>query len=44
MIKITHSCGFFSCCSVRLEMIINYTNKNKKLPDIVDSSEQFEMV
>jgi hypothetical protein len=41
MIKVTHSCGFFSCCSVKLHYIIEYFNKEKKLPDYVDSSEQF---
>ena len=40
---ITHSCGFFSCCSVRLCKIINYFNVNKKLPDNIDSSQQYQM-
>jgi hypothetical protein len=40
-LKITHSCGFFSCCSVRLSEIIGYFNSNQKLPEIVDSSEQY---
>jgi hypothetical protein len=42
MLKITHNAGFFSCCSVKLDRIVNFINSNKKLPDIVDSSEQFE--
>jgi len=42
MIKITHSCGFFSCCSVKLHSIVDFINANKKLPDCVDSSEQFK--
>ena len=42
-IKITHNAGFFSCCSVRLSEIIDFINSNKRLPDNVDSSEQFEI-
>jgi len=38
----THSSGFFSCCSVKLDNIIGYFNTYKKLPEIVDSSKQFE--
>jgi hypothetical protein len=34
--------GFFSCCSTRLEKIIEYFNLNKVLPDEVDSSDQFK--
>lgn len=41
MIKVTHNSGFFSCCSVKLNMIADYINSDKKLPDNVDSSEQF---
>ena len=37
-----HNAGFFSCCSVRLHDIVAYYNKNKQLPDIVDSSVQFK--
>lgn len=33
--------GFFSCCSVKLDNIIQYYNIYKKLPN-VDSSKQFE--
>ena len=40
-LKIRHSCGFFSCCSVRLHEIVAYINKEKQLPLSVDSSEQF---
>lgn len=43
MIKITHNAGFFSCCSVKLTNIVEYINLNKKIPDIVDSSKQFEL-
>jgi hypothetical protein len=40
-IIITHNAGFFSCCSVKLSNIINFFNNNKKLPEHVDSSAQF---
>jgi len=44
MLKITHTnAGFFSCCSKRLDNIVEFINKNKKLPDDVDSSEQFSL-
>ncbi len=42
MLTVTHSYGFFSCCSVRLHDIIHYVNSNKKLPESVDSSQQFD--
>jgi len=35
-LNISHNFGFFSCCSVRLHFIIDYFNKNKKLPENVD--------
>jgi hypothetical protein len=38
---ITHDCGFFSCCSVKLNNIVDYINKNKNLPYKVDGSRQF---
>lgn len=38
---ITHNVGFFSCCSVRLDRIVNYFNENKYLPNIVDTSNSF---
>jgi len=41
MIKITHNAGFFSCCNVKLFEIVKFINSNKKLPNNVDSSEQF---
>ena len=34
--------GFFSCCTVKLNAIIDFINTNKKLPETVDSSEQFK--
>lgn len=37
-----HNAGFFSCCSVKLNDIIDYINLNSKLPDYVDSSSQFK--
>ena len=42
IIKITHNAGFFSCCSVRLTEIVKFINLHNKLPDIVDSSQQFQ--
>ena len=41
MIKATHNAGFFSCCSVKLSQIVKFINSNKKIPDIVDSSQQY---
>jgi len=41
MLKVTHNSGFFSCCSVRLQEIIDFLNNNRQLPEIVDSSVQF---
>jgi len=41
MIKIEDNAGFFSCCSIKLTEIVNFINSNKRLPDNVDSSEQF---
>lgn len=42
MLKSTHNAGFFSCCSVKLGDIVCFINSNQKLPDSVDSSQQFE--
>jgi hypothetical protein len=42
MIKTKHYAGFFSSCSVKLTQIVDFINLNKKLPDVVDSSELFE--
>lgn len=42
VLKVTHNAGFFSCCTIRLMKIIDFFNENGKLPDIVDSSEQFQ--
>jgi len=39
---ISHNAGFFSCCNIRLERIIEYINKHKTLEFNVDSSKQFE--
>ena len=43
VLKITHNAGFFSCCSIKLKKIIEYYNNNKKIPNKVDSSEQFKL-
>jgi hypothetical protein len=40
-VKINHNAGFFSCCSVKLDKIVEYINKNKKIPLFIDSSQQF---
>jgi hypothetical protein len=37
-----HNAGFFSCCSVKLHMIVSYINNNLKLPNLVDSSNSFD--
>jgi hypothetical protein len=42
-IKVIHSSGFFSCCSMRLYAIINYINNNRTIPYYIDSSKQFEL-
>ncbi len=41
MLKINHNAGFFSNCSIKLLRIITVFNNIKRLPNIVDSSEQF---
>lgn len=38
---VTHSSGFFSCTSVRLISIIDYFNRNKCLPLLIDSTKQY---
>lgn len=40
-ISVTHTSGFFSCCSVRLDRIVEYINRNGKIPTTVISSSQF---
>ena len=41
-IHITHDCGFFSCCSIRLDAIVQYFNKNNfNLPEKVDSTKSY---
>lgn len=39
----THNAGFFSCCTVKLCDIVKFVNSNRKLPDRVDSSQQFNL-
>lgn len=36
-----HNAGFFSCCSVKLDRIVNYINVHNNFPEHVDSSRQF---
>lgn len=43
IIYLTQSAGFFSCCSVRLDSIIQYYNIYNKLPEIIDSTNQFKL-
>ena len=43
MLRVTHNAGFFSCCVIRLLEIVKYYNLNKKTPEIVDSSQQFQL-
>ena len=43
MLKINHSAGFFSCCSVKLYNIIRHFNKYKKLPEIINYENEFDM-
>ena len=39
---VTHNAGFFSCCSIRLEQIVQFFNDHGyTLPTVVDSSAQF---
>jgi len=33
--------GFFSCCTIHLQRILDYYNEKQKLPQQVDSSQQF---
>ena len=41
-IHMTHESGFFSCCSVRLDAIIQYFNEhNFRLPIKVDSTKSY---
>lgn len=42
-LTIKHNAGFFSCCSVKLTKIVEYINKNKKIPYSVDSTKQFKL-
>jgi hypothetical protein len=42
ILNITHNAGFYSCYTIRLENIVEYFNKNKKLPLKVNSSNQFK--
>jgi len=38
-----HPFGFFSCCSIRLNQIVFFSNKNKNIPQNLDSSNLFEI-
>lgn len=41
MLRVTHSAGFFSCCAVRLDAVVAYWNRTKKLPTGIDGKGQF---
>ncbi len=41
IVEVAHNAGFFSCCNVRLQFIIEAFNKYKHIPYLVDSSKQF---
>lgn len=41
-LAITHNAGFFSCCNVKLRRLVEFVMKHGKLPDVVDSSQQFD--
>ena len=36
-----HHAGFFSCCSVKLNQLVEYINTNSKMPEIVDGTDNF---
>lgn len=40
-LTITHNAGFFSCCQIRLEKILEFYNEHGVLPERIDSSKQF---
>lgn len=40
---VTHDAGFFSCCSVKLQMIITYIHTHRCLPHIINGSKQFSL-
>lgn len=40
-LTITHNAGFFSCCHIRLEKIIEFYNERGVLPKRIDGSKQF---
>ena len=39
---VKHSSGFFSCCSFQLHMLVEFFNKHKEFPEILDATQQFE--
>ena len=41
ILKIKHNSGFFSCCSVQLGMIIEFYNKYKSTPQVINTDELF---
>lgn len=41
VVNVYHNAGFFSCCSVKLRIIVDFINENKALPYKVTSHELF---
>lgn len=41
ILKVEHTGGFFSCCSVQLGKIIKFYNKYKSVPQVINTDEQF---
>lgn len=41
ILKVEHNAGFFSCCHVRLEKLIEFYNEHGALPERIDGSKQF---
>ena len=41
ILEISHTCGFFSCCFVKLYVIAQYFKEHNKFPAYVDSSRMF---
>jgi hypothetical protein len=42
LVIVHNNSGFFSCCSMRLDKIVQFYNKYKQLPSLLDNSEQFD--
>src|SRR5208283_3187861 len=40
-LTVNHSCGIFSCYTIRLEAILDYYRTHKRVPAVIDCSQQF---